>query len=175
MLKLKLQYFAHLMRRTDSFEKTLMLQKIEVRKRRGQQRMRWLDGITDSVDWVDSGSWWWTGRIGVQQSTGSQKVGHEWATELNWTELTSGPFLFKPTQASFTQYWAINNDSRNPHSYNTIPWLPLLFLPQPNFPRGETNTFFNSLSSGPRYSLNCHSQLLNSVDICQALSYLISS
>ena len=50
MLKLKLQYFSHLMRRADSFEKTLMLGKIEGRRRRGQQRMRWLDGITDSMD-----------------------------------------------------------------------------------------------------------------------------
>ena len=50
MLKLKLQYFGHLMQRVDSFEKTLMLGKIEGRKRRGQQRMRWLDGITNSVD-----------------------------------------------------------------------------------------------------------------------------
>ena len=50
MLKLKLQYFGHLMRRADSFEKTLMLGKIECMRRRGQQRMRWLDGITDSMD-----------------------------------------------------------------------------------------------------------------------------
>ena len=50
MLKLKLQYFGHLMRRTDSFEKTLMLEKIEGRRRRGRQRLRWLDGITDSMD-----------------------------------------------------------------------------------------------------------------------------
>ena len=50
MLKQKLQYFGHLMRRTDSFEKTLMMGKIEGRRRRGQQRMRWLDGITDSTD-----------------------------------------------------------------------------------------------------------------------------
>ena len=50
MLKLKCQYFGHLMRRADSFEKTLMLGKIEGRRRRGQQRMKWLDGITDSVD-----------------------------------------------------------------------------------------------------------------------------
>ena len=50
MLKLKLQYFGHLMRRVDSFEKTLMLGKVEGRRRRGQQRMRWLDGVTDSVD-----------------------------------------------------------------------------------------------------------------------------
>ena len=50
MLKLKLQYFGHLMRRADSFEKTLMLGKIEGRRRRGQQKVRWLDGITDSMD-----------------------------------------------------------------------------------------------------------------------------
>ena len=50
MLKLKLQYFGHLMERADSFEKTLMLEKIEGRRRRGHQRMRWLDGITDSMD-----------------------------------------------------------------------------------------------------------------------------
>ena len=50
ILKLKLQYFGHLMRRTDSFEKTLMLGKIEDGRRRGQQRMRWLDGVTDSID-----------------------------------------------------------------------------------------------------------------------------
>ena len=50
MLKLQLQYFGHLMRRADSFEKTLMLGKIEGRRRRGQQRMRWLDGVTDSMD-----------------------------------------------------------------------------------------------------------------------------
>ena len=58
MLKLKLQYFGHLMQRADSFEKTLMLGKIEGRRRRGRQRMRWLDGITDTMDMglVDSGS-----------------------------------------------------------------------------------------------------------------------
>ena len=50
MLKLKLQYFGHIMQRADSFEKTLMLGKIEVRRKRGQQRMRWLDGITDSMN-----------------------------------------------------------------------------------------------------------------------------
>ena len=86
MLKLKLQYFGHLMRRADSFEKILILGKIEGRRRRGRQRMRRLDGITDSWTWVwvNSRSWWWTGRPGVLQFMGSQRVGHDWATELNW-------------------------------------------------------------------------------------------
>ena len=85
MLKLKLQYFGHLMGRTDSLEKTLMLVNIEGRRRRGWQRMRWLDGITDSWTWVwvGSRSWYWTGKPGVLQSMGSQRVGHNWVTKLN--------------------------------------------------------------------------------------------
>ena len=87
MLKLKLQYFGHLMWGADSFEKTLMLGKIEGR-RRGRQRMRWLDASLTQWTWVwvDSGSWRWTGRPGVLRLMGSQRVGHDWATELNWTE-----------------------------------------------------------------------------------------
>ena len=67
MLKLKLQYFGHLMQRADAFEKTLMPGKIESGRRSGRQRMRWLDGITDSMTqvWVDSSSWCWIGRPGV--------------------------------------------------------------------------------------------------------------
>ena len=87
-LKLKLQYFGHLMRRTDSFEKTLMLWKFEGGRRRGRQRMRWLDGIMTQWTWVwvNSGSWWWTGKLVVLQSMGSHRVGHNWVTELNWSQ-----------------------------------------------------------------------------------------
>ena len=80
MLKLKLQYFGNLMRRIDSLEKTLMLRKIEGRRKRGRERMRWLDDIIDSMDmgWVNSG------RPGVPQSMGPQRVRHNGAkTELN--------------------------------------------------------------------------------------------
>ena len=87
MLKLKLQYFSHLMWRVDSLEKTLMLGGIGGRRRRGRQRMRWLDGITTWCRhvWVDSESWWWTGKPGVLWFMGSQRVGHDWATELTET------------------------------------------------------------------------------------------
>ena len=86
MLKLKLQYFGHLVWRTVSLEKTLMLGKSEGRRRRGRQRVRWLDGITDLMDmsWASSGSWWWTGKPGMLQSRKSQRVRRDCATELNW-------------------------------------------------------------------------------------------
>ena len=87
MLKLKLQYFGHLMRRVDSLEKTLMLGGIGGRRRRGWRKMRRLDGITDSMDvslrelreLVLDREWF----------MGLQRVGHDWVTKLNWTELIS--------------------------------------------------------------------------------------
>ena len=89
MLKLKLYYFGHVLWRTGSLEKTLMLGKIETMRRRGRQRMRWLDGITNTMDmgfcelWelvMDREAW----RAGFM---GWQRVRHDRATELNWTEL----------------------------------------------------------------------------------------
>ena len=84
MLNLKLQYFGNLMQRADSFEKTLMLGKTEGRRRRGRQRMRWLDGITDSMDMGLGGlQELVTGRPGVLWFMGSQRVRHDRVTELN--------------------------------------------------------------------------------------------
>ena len=85
-LMLKLQYFGHLMQRMDSLEKTLMLGKIEGGRRRDD---RGWDGWMTSPSqwtwiWVNSGSWLWTGRPGMLQSMGSQRVEQDWATELNW-------------------------------------------------------------------------------------------
>ena len=86
MLKLKLQYFGHLMWRADSLEKTLMLGKIEGRRRRDQQTVRFSMASLTQLTWVwvNSGNWWWTGRPNVLWFMGLQKVGHNWATDLNW-------------------------------------------------------------------------------------------
>ena len=82
--KAKPQYFGHLMQRVDSLEKTLMLGGIGGRRRGWDD---WKASLTRWMwVWVNSGSWWWTGRPGVLRFMGSQRVGQDWATELNWTE-----------------------------------------------------------------------------------------
>ena len=88
MLKLKLQYFGHLMQRAHSFEKILMMGKIEGGGRVNRGWNGWMASPTQwTWVWVNSGSWWWTGRPGMVQFMGLQRVGHVWATELNWVSV----------------------------------------------------------------------------------------
>ena len=88
-LKLKLQYVGHLMPTANSLEKSLMLGKTEGKRRRGHQKMRWLDGpsMQWTWTWANFGRWWGMGRPGVLQSTGLQRVRQDWATEQHTTAL----------------------------------------------------------------------------------------
>ena len=98
------QYFACLMGWTDSLEKTLMPRKIEGRKRRGWQRMRyWMASLTQwTWVWVSSRSWWWTGKSSVLQTMGSQRAGHDLATELNWTGYGRSPGVRNGTTVKYS-------------------------------------------------------------------------
>ena len=100
MLKLKLQYFGHLMWRVDWLEGALMLEGIGGRRRRGRQdEDAWMASlIWWTWVWVNIWSWWWTGRSGVLQFMGSQRVGHDWATELNWICFLKKPFFSKHSE-----------------------------------------------------------------------------
>ena len=110
------------MGRTDSLEKTLRLGKTEGKRRKGWQRMRWLDGITDWVEWVwvDSGSWWWIGRPGVLRFMGSQRVGDDWATKLNSTEVW---FWIYSEDKSDTKYkQSVNNKGHSKMTSRIVAW-----------------------------------------------------
>ena len=124
------QYFGHLMWKTDSFEKTLMLGKMEVRRRRGQQKMRWLDDITDLMDMSlsRSGSWWWTGKTGVLQSMGLQEVGHNWVTELKAREVYIFPWYIEDNfHLSLSAFYASKLKS-------LLKLFSLLLLPDQSWP-----------------------------------------
>ena len=124
--KLKLQYFGHLMQRANSLEMTLILGRIEGRRRTGRQRMRWLDGITNSMDRSLSKSrrWWRTGKTGVLQSTGSQRVGNDLATEQRHNHVAGkwvsqnwnlGDLSPKPMPLSVDSWWEIHKQSSETH------------------------------------------------------------
>jgi len=122
MINLKLQYFGLLMGRTDSLEKTLMLGNIEGRRNRGQQRMScWMASPTWWIwVWAGSESWWWTRKPGVLQSMGSQRVGQDWATELNWN-LSWSSVSFSWT-IPFLEPLHQSNLSRSSYHQAGLPW-----------------------------------------------------
>ena len=142
--KLKLQYFGHLMERTDSFEETLLLGKIEGRRRRG------LDGwMASATEWtwvgISSGSSWCTGKPGVLQSMGLQRVRHDWANELNWTLfhyryqalLSIIPCALHITGFPFSFFLSLKPDSWE-HELFLVMYVPYgffwEFLPDSSFP-----------------------------------------
>ena len=114
MLKLKFQYFGLLMQRTDLLEKTLMLGKDRVGGKGGQQGWDcWMLSPTQwAWVWINSGSWWWTGRPGVLQSMGSQRVGHDWATQLTLNSPHFGGLEQRLGPSSFSLLCTMKNEGR---------------------------------------------------------------
>ena len=123
-----------LMWRVDPFENTLMLEGFGDRRKRGQQRMRCLDGITSPIYmfvWVNSGSWWWTGKPGVLRFMGSPRFGHNWVTELNWTKCSLSPELMITKQNN-------SSCSRICFSLSSVPMFILLYKVTANTKQKKT-------------------------------------
>ena len=152
MLKLKLQYFGHLMGRTDSWKKTLMLGKIEDRRRRGQQRMRWLDGITDSMELVMNREVWSAAIHGVAKSRTPLS---DWA-ELNWIKLKTKDtvitqILMSSTIAVFSQGQSIEEKSGVPGHLWSLTHTNVLCFPQTlisRFPQASHSPLWIAQASG---------------------------
>ena len=130
MLELKLQYFGHLMQRTDSFEKILMLGKIEVRRRRGWYRMRWVDGITDSMDMGLGGlQEFGDGQGGLECSSSWGCKESDTTERLNWTELNCHQYSMVLAQKQKYRSMEQNRKSRDKCTH---PWTPYLWQRRQN-------------------------------------------
>ena len=171
MLKLKLQYFGHLRQRTDSFEKTLMLGKIEGGRRRDDRG--WDGGMASLIQWawvwVNSGSWWWTQRPGRLQSMRSQRDRHDWMTELNdqllqevLCHMLHLPGLLQPEPLFLRQITADPSLHRRHSNIQRQDWFSLLWSLLLSLNPGVHKVwFFNLWASlaGLRFDFKCSAPL----------------